>query len=64
MSARRAILSVYRKDGIVDLAQGLAKRGFEIVSTGGTAEELRRAKVKVVAHLGRHRTSRRSWTAA
>src|SRR4030095_15816547 len=47
MSARRAILSVYRKDGIVDLARGLVKRGFEIVSTGGTAEELRRAKVKV-----------------
>jgi phosphoribosylaminoimidazolecarboxamide formyltransferase/IMP cyclohydrolase len=48
MSARRAILSVYRKDGIVELARGLSKRGFELVSTGGTAEELRRAKVKVV----------------
>ena len=48
MSARRAILSVYRKDGIVELARGLAARGFEIVSTGGTAEELRRAEVKVV----------------
>jgi len=47
MSARRAILSVYRKDGIVELARGLQSRGFEIVSTGGTAEELRRAGVKV-----------------
>ena len=47
MSARRAILSVYRKDGIVELARGLKSRGFEIVSTGGTAEELRRAGIKV-----------------
>jgi phosphoribosylaminoimidazolecarboxamide formyltransferase/IMP cyclohydrolase len=44
---RRAILSVYRKEGIADLARGLVKRGFEIVSTGGTAEELAREKVKV-----------------
>ena len=35
--ARRAIISVYRKEGIVDLARGLVARGFEIVSTGGTA---------------------------
>ena len=48
VSPRRAILSVYRKDGIVDLARGLVSRGFEIVSTGGTAEELRKAGVPVV----------------
>ena len=47
-TARRALLSVYRKDGVVDLARGLVSRGFEIVSTGGTAEELRRAGVAVV----------------
>jgi len=46
-STRRAILSVYRKDGIVDLARGLARRGFEVVSTGGTAHELRQAGVAV-----------------
>ena len=47
MSARRALISVYRKDGIVELARGLTARGFEIVSTGGTADELRKARVKV-----------------
>jgi phosphoribosylaminoimidazolecarboxamide formyltransferase / IMP cyclohydrolase len=49
MSTKRALLSVFRKDGIVDLARGLAARGFEIVSTGGTAEELRKAEVPVTA---------------
>jgi len=47
VSARRALISVYRKDGIVELARGLTARGFEIVSTGGTADELRKARVKV-----------------
>jgi phosphoribosylaminoimidazolecarboxamide formyltransferase / IMP cyclohydrolase len=44
---RRAIVSVYRKEGVVDLARGLATRGFEIVSTGGTAQELGKAGVAV-----------------
>ena len=44
---RRAIVSVYRKEGVVDLARGLATRGFEIVSTGGTAQELGKAGVNV-----------------
>ena len=44
---KRALLSVYRKEGIVDLARGLAERGFEILSTGGTAAELEKAGVKV-----------------
>ncbi len=44
---KRALLSVYRKDGIVDLARGLRERGFEIVSTGGTADELRGADLEV-----------------
>ncbi|MBF44025.1 MAG: bifunctional phosphoribosylaminoimidazolecarboxamide formyltransferase/inosine monophosphate cyclohydrolase [Acidimicrobiaceae bacterium] len=34
---RRALLSVYDKAGIVDLARGLAELGWELVSTGGTA---------------------------
>jgi phosphoribosylaminoimidazolecarboxamide formyltransferase/IMP cyclohydrolase len=37
---RRAILSVYDKDGIVPLARGLASRGVELLSTGGTARML------------------------
>src|SRR5437773_5591391 len=45
---KRALLSVYRKDGIVELARGLVERGFEIVSTGGTAADLGTAKVPVV----------------
>src|SRR4029078_8827863 len=36
----RALLSVSNKAGIVDLARGLAARGFELVSTGGTARAL------------------------
>ena len=47
MSPRRALLSVYRKEGIVDLARGLVSRGFEILSTGGTAAELDAAGVPV-----------------
>jgi phosphoribosylaminoimidazolecarboxamide formyltransferase/IMP cyclohydrolase len=45
---KRALISVYRKDGVVDLARGLVSRGFEIVSTGGTADELQRAGVRVL----------------
>ena len=32
----RALLSVSDKTGIVELGRGLASRGFELVSTGGT----------------------------
>ena len=44
----RALLSVSDKRGLVEFAQGLAALGWEIVSTGGTAEALRRAGVVVV----------------
>src|SRR5262245_52209858 len=47
MKQRRALVSVYKKDGLADLGRGLAQRGFEIVSTGGTADELQRAGVAV-----------------
>src|SRR4029079_18605163 len=33
----RALLSFSDKSGLVDLARGLATRGYELVSTGGTA---------------------------
>ncbi|HEY6508788.1 MAG TPA: bifunctional phosphoribosylaminoimidazolecarboxamide formyltransferase/IMP cyclohydrolase, partial [Vicinamibacterales bacterium] len=42
-----ALLSVSDKTGIVDLARGLAARGFEIVSTGGTARTLTEVGVPV-----------------
>jgi phosphoribosylaminoimidazolecarboxamide formyltransferase / IMP cyclohydrolase len=45
---RRALLSVYRKEGIAELARGLAARGFEVVSSGGTADELAKAGVKAL----------------
>jgi phosphoribosylaminoimidazolecarboxamide formyltransferase / IMP cyclohydrolase len=44
---RRALLSVSDKQGIVELAAGLAELGIELVSTGGTARELDGAGLEV-----------------
>ena len=55
---KRALVSVYRKEGIVELAQGLAARGFEILSTGGTARELAKAGVARHRRLGGDRLPR------
>ncbi|MDQ7006401.1 MAG: bifunctional phosphoribosylaminoimidazolecarboxamide formyltransferase/IMP cyclohydrolase [Acidobacteriota bacterium] len=44
---RRALLSVYDKDGIVDLARNLADHGVQILSTGGTARMLQEAGLKI-----------------
>src|SRR6202795_1799896 len=43
----RALLSVSDKTKIVDLGRGLAARGFELVSTGGTARALAEAGLAV-----------------
>jgi len=43
----RAILSVYDKTGLVDLARGLAGRGVELFSTGGTQRAVEQAGLKV-----------------
>ena len=48
MNVKRALLSVYRKDGIVELARELVGREYEIVSTGGTAAELHKGKVAAI----------------
>ncbi|HEY6547264.1 MAG TPA: bifunctional phosphoribosylaminoimidazolecarboxamide formyltransferase/IMP cyclohydrolase, partial [Vicinamibacteria bacterium] len=48
MKVKRALVSVYRKDGIVDLARELVSREYEIVSTGGTAAELRKGQVAAI----------------
>src|SRR3712207_4304930 len=45
----RALLSVSDKTGIVDLARGLSARGFELVSTGGTARALADAGLAVTS---------------
>ncbi|HSE26185.1 MAG TPA: bifunctional phosphoribosylaminoimidazolecarboxamide formyltransferase/IMP cyclohydrolase [Pyrinomonadaceae bacterium] len=44
---KRALLSVSNKAGIVEFAQALQSFGVEIISTGGTAKNLREAGVKV-----------------
>jgi len=45
---RRALISVSDKTGLVDFARGLAARGFELVSTGGTARTLQQAGLTVI----------------
>jgi phosphoribosylaminoimidazolecarboxamide formyltransferase/IMP cyclohydrolase len=46
-TARRALLSVSDKTGLVELGRDLVARGFELVSTGGTARVLREAGLPV-----------------
>ena len=41
----RALISVSNKSGVVELARALISRGWEIISTGGTAKALREAGV-------------------
>jgi phosphoribosylaminoimidazolecarboxamide formyltransferase/IMP cyclohydrolase len=44
---KRALLSVSDKTGLVELGRGLAAKGVELVSTGGTAKALRDAGLTV-----------------
>jgi len=44
----RAILSVSDKSGLVELARGLADRGVDLISTGGTAKGIAAAGLPVV----------------
>ncbi|HXE80235.1 MAG TPA: bifunctional phosphoribosylaminoimidazolecarboxamide formyltransferase/IMP cyclohydrolase [Vicinamibacterales bacterium] len=44
----RALLSVSDKTGLIPFATGLAARGFELVSTGGTARALTEAGLAVI----------------
>ena len=44
---RRALVSVYDKTGLVELAQALHAAGVEIVSTGSTAGTIAAAGVPV-----------------
>ena len=54
----RALLSVSDKTGIVDLGRGLVARGFELVSTGGTARALTDAGLPVTSVSDADRLSR------
>jgi phosphoribosylaminoimidazolecarboxamide formyltransferase/IMP cyclohydrolase len=54
-SIRRALLSVSNKDGLIEFAQALHKRGVALLSTGGTATLLERSGVPVTqvsSHTG------------
>lgn len=44
---RRALVSVSDKTGLAEFGRGLVARGFELVSTGGTARTLREAGLPV-----------------
>lgn len=48
-SMPRALLSVYDKRGLVELARGLVELGFELISTGGTLRALTSAGLSVTA---------------
>ena len=52
---RRALLSVFDKTGVVDLARGLVELGWQLISSGGTAREIADAGLPVTdvaAHTG------------
>ncbi|MGB4687176.1 MAG: bifunctional phosphoribosylaminoimidazolecarboxamide formyltransferase/IMP cyclohydrolase, partial [Coprothermobacter proteolyticus] len=45
---RKALISVSRKEGVVELAKDLEELGFEIISTGGTYNLLKESGVEAV----------------
>ncbi|MBZ4654639.1 MAG: phosphoribosylaminoimidazolecarboxamide formyltransferase / cyclohydrolase [Peptococcaceae bacterium] len=45
--ARRALISVSDKRGLIDFAKGLADLGYTLISTGGTARTLKEAGIDV-----------------
>ncbi|MFA5576956.1 MAG: bifunctional phosphoribosylaminoimidazolecarboxamide formyltransferase/IMP cyclohydrolase [Tissierellaceae bacterium] len=45
---KRALISVYKKDGIVEFAVQLIQLGWEIISTGGTYRLLKESGLKVL----------------
>jgi len=49
LPARRALVSVFDKTGLDELARGLTRLGIEIVSTGGTLKALQEKGIPVVA---------------
>lgn len=46
--AKRALISVSDKTGIVEFSKKLSELGFEIISTGGTAKQLKEAGIDVI----------------
>ena len=46
---KRALISVFHKDGIEGLGRGLAGLGYEVLSTGGTAQSLAASGIPVTS---------------
>ena len=47
INSPRALISVYDKTGIVEFAKVLVDLGWEIISSGGTAQELLKSGIPV-----------------
>ena len=47
METRIALISVWDKTGVLELAKGLAAHGYEIVSSSGTAKHLEEGGINV-----------------
>ncbi|HAZ13499.1 MAG: hypothetical protein A2X86_13290 [Bdellovibrionales bacterium GWA2_49_15] len=47
VKAKTALLSVYDKTGLIELARALRKHGIKIYASGGTCQALRDAKIEV-----------------
>lgn len=47
MKNRTALISVYRKEGVVDFARAISDMGWNLISTGGTSRELKSAGLEV-----------------
>mgnify|MGYP000866029352 FL=1 len=47
--AKRALISVFDKTGVVEFAKELANLGYEIISTGGTLNTLKNAGIDVIS---------------
>src|SRR5690554_7956625 len=45
---KRALISVFHKEGIVEFARELKKLGWEIISTGGTSKILKDANIEII----------------
>jgi len=45
--SKKALISVYEKEGLVEFAEGLIDNGYDIISSGGTASVLEEAGLEV-----------------
>ncbi|MDC7220541.1 MAG: bifunctional phosphoribosylaminoimidazolecarboxamide formyltransferase/IMP cyclohydrolase [Spirochaetales bacterium] len=45
---RRALISVYKKEGVAEFARFLEKKGYEVVSTGGTLRHLKEEGLQAI----------------